>query len=431
MKLVNKFVNQYITANSLTEIPDRYSIWSLLTVVGAAVGRNTHYRLGTQQIYPNMMTLLVGTPASRKTTAINAASQLVPNYVALAPQELVNSTLGIIGFMSGADKKKKKRLGKRDYAKFLDEDLIEEPEVEEPAVEENRETPFAVCSEFGTLVKSEAYKLLTVLSQLWDGSEFRHQLAVIKQPTFSLLGAVTPGSLVKLLPPESSEQGFLSRAILVYGEKNGFVPRPEFFNAERHPELKQLIEANALLGGKPIKATVAAERLLDSLYVKTNTITDFRFTYYNARRHIHLIKVCINLALLSYDKVITEEVVNDAETLLNNTEQYMPDCLGEFGLAPLTKVKHMILEFLRQCDEPISSKILRNVASKDATDRDFEEIMRQLEEEGKIYKGKDVAGNITFVNARISLLNKKVKTRETMPDDFMEFEREELEYAGL
>ena len=418
MKLNNKYINEYLNANSLTEIPDRYSIWSLLTVVGASVGRNTYYNLGTQKIYPNMMCLLVGTPASRKTTAINAATQLVPDYVALAPQELVNSSLGIIGFMSGKDKKKKK-ISKDDFAKFLTEDLIEDPE-DSVAIETNRETPFAICSEFGTLVKSEAYKLLTVLSQLWDGSEFRHQVAIIKNPTFSLLGAVTPGSLVKLLPPESSEQGFLSRAILVYGEKNGFVPRPVFFDVKRHSELKQLIEDNARLNGTPIKATKDAELIIDSLYTKTNTITDFRFTYYNARRHIHLIKLCINLALLSYDKIITADVVRDAETLLNDTELYMPDCLGEFGLAPLTKVKHMILEFLRQCDEPISSKILRNVASKDATDRDFEEIMRQLEEEKKIYKGKSANDEITFVNARINIMGKQVKRIEESEYDLFQ-----------
>src|SRR3546814_12105901 len=54
-----------------TESPRLFHLWSAITGAAAALGRRCFFQLGSITVYPHHYTLLVGTPASRKSTAIS------------------------------------------------------------------------------------------------------------------------------------------------------------------------------------------------------------------------------------------------------------------------------------------------------------------------------------------------------------------------
>ena len=76
MELLKKYYD-YTLPN--TESPVTFHRWSFLTCVAASLGRNFYLPFGHGVIYPNLLTLLVGAPATRKTSAIRIASRLLKN----------------------------------------------------------------------------------------------------------------------------------------------------------------------------------------------------------------------------------------------------------------------------------------------------------------------------------------------------------------
>ena len=76
MELLKKYYD-YTLPN--TESPVCMHRWSFLSCVAASLGRNFYLPFGHGVIYPNLLTLLVGAPATRKTSAIRIASRLLKN----------------------------------------------------------------------------------------------------------------------------------------------------------------------------------------------------------------------------------------------------------------------------------------------------------------------------------------------------------------
>src|SRR3546814_13571156 len=63
--------NHYMAMVEDTESPRLFHLWSAITGAAAALGRRCFFQLGPITVYPNHCTLLVGTPANRKSTAIS------------------------------------------------------------------------------------------------------------------------------------------------------------------------------------------------------------------------------------------------------------------------------------------------------------------------------------------------------------------------
>ena len=332
MKINNPLINKFIDLNARTESPELFLIWGLLGIASACAGRDVKFMLGDTIIYPNQMILLVGNSGVRKSTVINTISSLIPKYVAIAPNEIEGGSLGLIQYMSGATEARKRALGRKlsKYNLGFDEDelVFDEPvtstsmmdmdisNVEPTMKKQNFRTPLILNSEFATFVGHGAFKLLTTLSHLWDGNDYNRQGVEIKEPLINVLSAITPSTLAKVLPQEQAEQGFVSRCIFVYGEKTKMIPRPHFFTPDKMPELVDAYKnIEFTYSNTTLTETDEAAEYLDNLYTLNRNVKDFRFTYYNSRRHIHLIKCAMSIAILMNTTTITKQIYEDADTL--------------------------------------------------------------------------------------------------------------------
>ena len=72
-----KFLDTYVSfVSEFTETRNIAHVWSILTAISALIGRTRYIPFGAKNIYPNMYTMIVGDPASRKSTAIKLVKDL-------------------------------------------------------------------------------------------------------------------------------------------------------------------------------------------------------------------------------------------------------------------------------------------------------------------------------------------------------------------
>lgn len=416
-KLKSPLIKKFLELNNHTESPELFLIWSLLGIASACVGRHCKMLLGDTTIYPNQMILLVGNSGVRKSTVINTVSSLIPQYVAIAPNEIEAGSNGLIQFMAGITELQKNRRDKK-LCKFnkVDEDELDFGDdflststsgIMATNRIKNFATPLILNSEFSTFIGSGAFKLLTTLSHLWDGSDYDRQGVVIKKPLISILSAITPSTLAKILPQEQAEQGFVSRCIFVYGEKTKQIPRPRFFTPDKMPELVEAYNnIEKIYENTTIEETEEAADYLDNLYSINKNVKDFRFTYYNSRRHIHLIKTALAIAVLHNRTTITKEIYEDADLILTATEEIMPEALGEYGLSKLSEGKQKLLDYIRQSESPIPHKELSRLAAKDMRDSDFSAVLQGFINEGKVSSWVGDNNTRYYITAKTNQLKK-------------------------
>jgi len=133
-----------------------------------------------------------------------------------------------------------------------------------------------------------------------------------------------------------------------------------------------------------MKLTDDAEKTLDRLYMKELGFNDSRFIYYAERRHTHLIKLTMAFTAARGSMEISVRDVQEAHTLLSETEKRMPDALGEYGLSPLAQSRQKILEFLRHAKEPVSERALWVMMQRDMKLMDFKNTISGLVNADKI-----------------------------------------------
>jgi len=74
---VTTIFDKYFEYTKDTEPPLVFHRWSLLTCMGAALGRQFKLPFGEFNIHPNMYIMLVGDPGTRKSTAIKIAKKVL------------------------------------------------------------------------------------------------------------------------------------------------------------------------------------------------------------------------------------------------------------------------------------------------------------------------------------------------------------------
>lgn len=413
MRIHNKLIKRFIELNQYTEAPELFLVWSLLGIASACAAREVSFQLGDTTIWPNQMILLVGNAGVRKSTVINTIRPLIPSYVTLAPNELEAGSNGLVQFMAGITNVQQKRLEKKllKYEHIVPEDDISDllnsdtSNIECKVRSKNFSTPLILNSEFSTFAGTGSFKLFTTLSHLWDGSDYNRQGIEIKEPLINILSAITPATLAKILPPEQMEQGFVSRCIFVYGSKEKQIPRPRFFTPDKMPELIDAFKnIEFIYRNTTFDETPEAAEYLDNLYMLNKQVKDFRFTYYNARRHIHLIKTAMSIAILSNSTTLTKEIYEDADEILSTTEVLMPEALGEYGLSKLSEAKQKLLDYIRQSEAPITYTELSRLAAKDMRDADFSAILQGFVNEKKVFTWVG-ANNVRFYSTAKSSMN--------------------------
>lgn len=355
------FFSSYLAYTDNTESPKIFHRWSAIAGIGAFLGRQYYLQHGHFTIYPNVYSMLIGSPGTRKSTAI----------------KLMRKILLEAGYTTIAADKSTKEKFLLDLAGEGDEGALQTPEelLDQNLFGDSNASDaemFIMADEFNDFFGNGNIEFISLLGTLWDYSGvYRNRIkngksVSIKNPTVSILGGNTPTGFSLAFPTEILGQGFFSRILLIYGEPNGkriafpISPDPEHTRIliEFFRNIKAEVFGTATL--HPV-----AQKLLERIYQYPPSLDDVRFESYATRRFTHLLKLCLIMSASERCTTITERHVIAANTILAYTEQLMPKALGEFGKAKNSDVTHKIVQLLDSTSRVLTYKEIWKHVSND------------------------------------------------------------------
>jgi hypothetical protein len=384
-----------------TEPPTIYHRWSLITATAAFLGRQFYLPFGTSKLYPNMYTMLIGNPGTRKSSAIKSVARTLASagYDKFAAErttkekfllDLEGETDEDAYLQQGRSKGKNTRdPGARDILASLD--LDDTSSIGDGIPRE----VFVTADEFNEFVGTGNLDFLSMLGALWDWdsetSTYKHRFKNSKsisvyQPTISILGGNTHAGFQAAFPEAAIGQGFLSRLILVYSEPSGrkitFPTPPDERIAVKLMEQFNVIRTS--VRGEATR-TESASQALDTIYRTWSELEDYRFKSYSTRRFTHLLKLCLVVTAMRASTRIDVQDVLLANTILTVCESGMSDALGEYGKSRNSGATHALMTALFESKKPMTPEELYKVVQRDLDKRDqLMDLLRNLTEAKKI-----------------------------------------------
>lgn len=380
------FMSDYLAYTGQTEPPTTYHRWCAVSVVGALLARSCYINFGHNRIFPNLYTMLIGEPGTRKSTAIKIGKKLVSasgyEYIGADKTTKEKFLLDLEG-VTGEDDWKlsspslRNRLGKKeegnggnDYSSSeTARNLWDESDL--LAISEPKEV-FVMADEFNEFTSPGNHEFYTTLGNLWDWDDpktpFQQRLknsrsVSIFQPTISILGGNTQENFAKAFPPEIIGNGFLSRLLLIYGERSkrkyAFPPTPSL---EETDEILKQLGVIRNLRRQEVIVTPGALRLCEDIYMNWEPIDDSRFGSYDQRRYIQMLKLSLICSAARNEIEISAEIIVEANTILAAAEVNMPRALGEFGKNKNSDVVNRVLGIIETAIKPLqANEIWANV----------------------------------------------------------------------
>lgn len=408
----NLLFDKYFQYVEETEPPLVFHRWSMLTSVGALLGRQYYLPFGEFNIVPTQYVMLIGDPGTRKSTAIKLAKKIL-------------AAAGYEKFAAPKTSKEKFLLDlegiEDDSGTVIDTNRVMANLFGDDHIHADPREVYVVADEFNEFVGSGNLEFLSLLGSLWDWDDpsapFKQRLKTsrsvsIYQPTLSILGGNTHTGFAEAFPPQSIGQGFLSRLLLIYGESSGkkiaFPQSPSQLIKQELIEILQSIKTEVL--GEATFSKKARE-MVEVIYRTYPGIDDVRFKHYNTRRHTHLLKLCMLAAACNLRTEIGPEEVLFANTLLTFTEHKMPQALGEFGKSRNADVAARIISLLSEADKPMDvTAIWKHVQSDLEKIEDLNKILAGMLQGNKIQHvtGTKGAGILGYMIVKKRLDNKLV-----------------------
>jgi hypothetical protein len=374
------FFSEYLRFNADTEIPAFFSRWTAIVGIGALLERNFFFRHGHMIINPNMYAMLIGSPGTKKSTAIKLFKSL-----------LIEAGYGTFSPNKTSKEKFLAKLSERSNPKTANgEDILEQNLGFAELGNQEPVQCFICADEFNNFIGNGNIEFISLLGELWDyEGSYENELKnsksdFIYNPTISILSGNTQTNFKLAFPPESLGQGFFSRLLLVYCET--VRPRITWPSSPPRDSIVSILRG--------IKADVRGEakfgnsafKLIDTIYKSWPGIDDIRFEHYTNRRFAHLLKLVLVVTAARLSIVVSEEDVIYANTILTYTESFMPSALGEFGKSKFAEVNNKVINFLNSCEAPQTFKQIWSEVSNDLDKMDsLTDIIRNLTAADKIF----------------------------------------------
>lgn len=335
------YFNDYLDFVGRTEAPIIYHRWTAASIIGAALGRNVYLPFGHGKIYPNMYVQLMGTPGTRKGTAIGIGESLLKE--------------------SGYSRFAADRVSKERF--LMEMKPVTEEELDGDISLLNFDAPsevYVVADEFSDFLGPGNLEFATLLTKLWDNkASYTHpkihgKSIVVDQPTVNLLSGNTPQGLAISVPAEALGNGFMSRMIFIYAKETGIkISFPSRIDMDKREILVERLKAIRQLQGE-MQVSEEAKDLMDKMYHGYIGIDDPRFSGYATRRFTHLLKLAIICAVSRLSLTIEVEDCLRANTMLHNAETKMPKALGEFGRSKYSDASNIVCDALSKAHRPLS-----------------------------------------------------------------------------
>lgn len=368
------------------EAADFSYLWAGLSCIAAQLARNVYIPFGNGKIYPNLYVMFVGDPGKRKSTAIKDLKKRIKaaGYQNICGDKVTMQKylLDLAGVGEGSIEDSNITefnlgitLGTNDYVEsYINQD------------------------EFSDFIGINNYPFISLLGNFWDIDEpyvYRtkngHSIE-IPSPIVNILGATTPSQFNTIFPPAISEQGFLSRLIIVnIPESKRKIARPLPSDASVVEKVVDGLKAVRKLSGELVMSDAVWNKL-EEIYLSWQPVEDTRFAHYSTRRHTQLLKLCILSTCSRYTIEMSVDDVVFANTLLSFTEHFMPQALGQFG---------------KNKDGDVNSKVISYLRSSFPTAKSLQDIIIPISTETDVLSLQKILTNLVVAEKVVATSNGK------------------------
>jgi hypothetical protein len=383
----DSFIRSYLEYRSGTEVPVCFSRWAAIAAIATILSRNTWIQFGDKEIYANQYIMLIGSAGTRKSTAIDGASDIlhsagVSNFSAerTSKEKFLLDLAGESDTGAGVDNILERNLG------FDQDDASVHP----------LNIYVGEANDFFGVGNIE---FLSMLGNLWDWTKkkpYENRIktgksVAITNPILNIFAGNTPAMFAHSFPPEIIGQGFFSRLLLVYGEPNGKkISDPQPSDPDHTATILTKLRTCSQFNPGTLERSDSAKQLLSHIYETTKGSGDSRFDSYYNRRFTHLLKLCIVIAASNRCRVVEKDTVIEANTYLSYIESLMPKALGEFGKARNSDISHKVLGFIESRDGCSIKEILKFVGTDLEKPSDIGDILKKLQMSEKIQSSNGI-----------------------------------------
>lgn len=318
---LSNWLEYYMAYTENSESPPIYHLWSGITAISSALQRKCFCNWGMRgYIYPNLYVVLVGPPGGRKGTAMRIAKGMLDNLNLFLGSDSLGSIQALYDEITKAE------------ASYLTA----------KGVAQAHRSLSIWSEEFQVFISERNPDLITSITDLFDCPDKWHYSALksgvkdLSNCFITIIGAITPSLLQTKLSTDAVGGGLISRIIFVVGQgryKAIAIPMLTKEEEEIRKKLSQDIQHIANMKG-PFKLQSDFLNTYAKWYEAdvNSGVNSQQFVGYNARRALHLNKLCMIVsASESSDMIIKKHHFEQALAILEYTELQMPKAFHGFG----------------------------------------------------------------------------------------------------
>ncbi len=169
------FIQQYLHYTAKTECPTFFHRWTAVTSLSAYLGRQIFFRHGHFTLYPNLYTMLIGSPGTKKSSAIKIGAKLLKQagYNTFAAKKTRQEKF-LLDLAEQSERLHAQKVGVEDVGyDILDQNLWgEDPTLDSDCAENYINKPPAECfiaaDEFNNFMGLGNLVFVSILGVLWD-----------------------------------------------------------------------------------------------------------------------------------------------------------------------------------------------------------------------------------------------------------------------
>jgi len=388
------------------ESPSLFIDWALYWTVSAALQRRVWIDGGAVGLlYPNLCVVAVAPPGIGKSTCARLAGhKILKTFTYTDPKVTVNGAPAITPTIAFSAENSSLPSLIRQMAQSTKSFVWNTPEKTRHL--SHSSLAILLSEEMTSLFSRQNEGVSDFLNQTLDCQDYEYKMKTVslsdtvKNPCVALFGCTTPGRLNSLLRVQILQNGFTARTIFLYAGEKRFRRNLREINAEQTQALKEVYDhINALTKcAGEVKFDQEAIEFFNTYYesgamdkarVNQNTVLD---DYYG-RKKVHIIKLSLVLHFLnSFSSIVTVDSIRKAIDVLAFAELSMHQALGVSGRNPLHEISLQVVELIKQ-KGPMTRLQLYLHLGKDARENEFIEILRTLQETGRILPKLDPTDN--------------------------------------
>lgn len=337
------WISKYLEFTEENEAPATYHFWSAITVLAHVLGRKTWINRGFFTTYPGqMITILVGPPAARKSTSVNLAADFLRD---IPDVNIIANKLSAASFVDS-----------------LNRGMVVDPVTNLAGPADS--TGFIAAPELSVFLPKQGYveEIIPIITDIFDSKSgsWKHKtrgsgVIELHNPLVTLLAASTPDWLETNIPTNAYGGGFMSRIFFIWSEKTKkLIPFPELTIGLERLRLELLAELSW------IKENLAGEfswtddgrawfrKFYSEWDKRDESDQSDRQKGYNNRRPEHLIRVAACLAVSQKRSLILDEdALAAADSSLTIIEKDMHKCFENSNVQmPMSKNYQLVLAHL-------------------------------------------------------------------------------------